>query len=325
MIRLIVVCLFLSSPATAKCNARFLNPITDVCWDCIFPITIGAIDIALGGSRPDTKNQGNPLCICPGIPPRLGLSIGIWEPARLVDVANETGCFVNMGFDIDFGLFSKGKTSVTATGAINGGSKWHAHYYYYPLLSFIGTAVDGLCLEDTAFDVAWMSEVDPLWMDAQLSLLLNPEAVLFANPIAQAACAADCVKASSGGLGLEELFWCDGCNGPLYPVTGDANQHVGGVQASAVVSGKVLSRMHRIGVARKTASSSAQCTNSQAPIIPKDQYRRQITRPVPKTSGRYACGPMGASAQLYDRFREFPYKGESFGYLYWRKRNCCAF
>jgi len=32
--------------AQAKCNARFLNPITEICWDCIFPISVGGISRA---------------------------------------------------------------------------------------------------------------------------------------------------------------------------------------------------------------------------------------------------------------------------------------
>ncbi len=311
--------------ANAKCNARFLNPITEVCWDCIFPISVGALSMNLGASRPDTNNPNFPLCVCPAFPiPRIGLSIGIWEPARLVDVSNETGCFSNLGFDVDFGLFSRGRTSVNASDGGDNGSKWHAHYYYYPLISMLGTTIDALCLETTAFDLAWMSELDPLWMDAELSTLLNPEALLFANPIAQGACAADCAVASSGNLPLDELFWCDGCSGPLYPVTGDANNHTGGVQATSVVSAKLLARMHRMLLAQRTASSTSLCTPQLAPIIPKSQYRRQITRPFPSTSGRYACAPIGASTQFYDRYKETPYVGESFGYLFWRKRNCCA-
>lgn len=311
--------------AAAKCNAKFLNPITEVCWDCIFPISVGALSINLGASRPDTDNQSFPICICPGFPlPRPGLAIGIWEPARLVDISNETGCFTNLGFDVDFGLFARGKTSVNARSGGDNGSKWHAHYYYYPLISMLGTAIDALCLENTAFDLAWMSEIDPLWMDAELSTLLNPEGILFANEIAQAACAADCAVASSGNLPLDELFWCDGCSGALYPVTGDANNHIGGVQASSVVSAKLLARMHRMLIAPKTASSSALCQIETAPILPKSQYRRQITRPFPSTSGRYACAPLGASTQFYDQNKEIPYVGESFGYLMWRKRNCCA-
>ena len=316
---------FSASVANAICNARFLNPITEVCWDCIFPISVGGLSMNLGTSRPDTRNPGFPLCVCPAFPiPRVGLAIGIWEPARLVDVSNETGCFSNLGFDVDFGLFSRGKTSAIASDGSDKGSKWHVHYYYYPLISMLGTTIDALCLETTAFDLAWMSELDPLWMDAELSLLLNPEALLFANPIAQGACAADCAVASSGNLPLDSLFWCDGCSGALYPVTGDANNHIGGVQATSVVSAKLLSRMHRMLLARNTSSPTALCSPQLAPIIPKSQYRRQITRPFPATSGRYACAPIGASTQFYDRYKEIPYIGESFGYLFWRKRNCCA-
>lgn len=321
-----LICMFffgVAPIADAKCNAKFLNPITEVCWDCIFPITIGSMKIV--GGRPDTKNPGFPICICAGLPPRIGIAIGLWEPARLTDVANETGCFVNMGFDLDMGLFSIGKSAVTANESGSQGSKWQAHYYYYPLISWLGTVVDGLCLENTAFDVAYMSEFDPLWQDPELNTLINPEAILFANPVAQAACSADCVAASSGKLGNDKLFWCNGCQGALYPMTGDSNQHYGGVQASETISAKLLARMHRFGLARQTGGSGrALCTPKVAPIIPKSMYRFQITRPKAKTSGRYACGPLGSSTQFVDSGRAYPFKGESFGWLTWRKRNCCA-
>jgi conjugal transfer pilus assembly protein TraU len=314
----------LAPVAEAKCNAKFLNPLTEVCWDCIFPISIGSMKLI--GGRPDTKNPGLPVCLCAGFPPRIGIAIGLWEPARLTDVANESGCFVNMGFDLNMGLFSIGKSSVTGNESGSQGSKWQAHYYYYPLISWLGTVIDGLCLENTAFDVAYMSEFDPLWQDPELNTLINPEAVLFANPVAQAACSADCVAASSGTLGNDKLFWCNGCQGALYPMTGDANEHYGGVQASESVSAKLLARMHRFGLARQTGGSGrALCTPKVAPIIPKSMYRFQVTRPKAKTSGRYACGPLGSSTQFVDSGREYPFKGESFGWLTWRKRNCCAF
>lgn len=196
--------------AQAKCNAKFLNPLTEICWDCIFPISVGGLSI--GGSRPDTDNQWFPLCLCwAGILSRIGLSIGLWEPARLVDVANEPGCFVNLGFDMDFDLLAAGTSTATAANGAETGNSYQAHYYYYPLISWLGTIVDGLCLETTAFDVAYISEVDPLWNDIELNNLSNPEAILFANPIAQSACAAECVKASSGQLSMDTLFWCNGC------------------------------------------------------------------------------------------------------------------
>ncbi|MES0864804.1 conjugal transfer pilus assembly protein TraU [Ruegeria sp. SCPT10] len=313
----------LATEAAAICNKRFLNPITEICWDCIFPISVGAISLG-GGGRPDTDNQSFPLCICPGIPPRLGLAIGLWEPARLVDVANEAGCFVNMGFDLDFGLLALERSSVTQQSGASTGSSWQAHCYFYPLISWLGVIVDGLCLQNAQFDVAYISEIDPLWQDAELNNLINPEAVLFANPIAQAACAADCVTASSGNLPMDSLFWCAACGGSIYPIQGDVAADVGGVMASQVVATKLVARMHHLFVARRTADSSALCNTESQPIINKSQYRMQITRPVPKTSGRYGCGPMGFSPQYVDRLREFPYRGESFGWLMWRKRNCCA-
>ena len=41
--------------------------------------------------------------------------------------------------------------------------------------------------------------------------------MLFANPIAVAACAADCVAATVG-FGIKEMFWCAGKE---YPVKGE--------------------------------------------------------------------------------------------------------
>ena len=81
-------------------------------------------------------------------------------------------------------------------------------------------------------DIAWTSELDPAWLDDELSFLLSPEAALFANLPAQAACAADCAAASAGLPLRIRLFWCAGCQGGMYPLTGNVAAHVGGVQAS---------------------------------------------------------------------------------------------
>ena len=312
-----------SDQAQAKCNAKFLNPITEICWDCIFPISIGGL--SLFTNRPDTPNQWFPLCLCwQGILPRIGLSLGLWEPARLVDVANEPGCFVNMGFDMDFGLFAAGTSTATENSGGETGSAWQAHYYYYPLISWLGTIVDGLCLETTLFDVAYMSELDPLWNNVELNNLLNPEAILFANPIAQAACAAECVKTTAGNLSMDLLFWCNGCQGALYPIAGEVNSSYGGVMSSQSVSARTLARMHRLLLARRTANKPTRCTPRLAPIINKSQYRFQLTRPRAVKRGRFAGAPIGFSTQLVDTLKELPFTGESFGWLIWRKRNCCA-
>ncbi|KAA1732316.1 conjugal transfer protein TraU, partial [Klebsiella pneumoniae] len=33
----------LSAAADPSCEGRFVNPITDVCWRCIFPLSLGSV------------------------------------------------------------------------------------------------------------------------------------------------------------------------------------------------------------------------------------------------------------------------------------------
>ena len=213
-----------------------------------------------------------------------------------------------------------------ATGSSGGdgakGSVWHAHYYMYPLLSWIGVLLDLGCLEGGGLDIAWTSELDPAWLDDELSFLLNPEAALFANLPAQAACAADCAAASAG-LPLDPMFWCAGCQGGMYPLTGNVAAHVGGVQASLLAAQRLVYRLHRAGIAWGTSGSAALCARYPMPVMRKSQYRWQMTEPVPATSPMTGCNPTGRSSVLWESLRELPVAGENFGYLLWRKRTCC--
>ena len=35
-----------SAPSAAQtCTGRFVNPISDVCWECLFPISIGPVTV----------------------------------------------------------------------------------------------------------------------------------------------------------------------------------------------------------------------------------------------------------------------------------------
>ena len=165
-----------------SCTGRFVNPIADVCWECLFPISIGPIRMGSVTGAPDTANPGSPICLCGSPIPRIGLSLGVWEPARLIDVTRVPWCFPNLGgLTIDPGLpVARGRTGSSGGDGAQG-SVWHAHYYVYPLLSWIGALLDLGCLEGGGLDIAWTSELDPAWLDDELSFLLNPEAALFAN------------------------------------------------------------------------------------------------------------------------------------------------
>ena len=233
----------------------------------------------------------------------------MWEPARLVDATRAPWCFPNLGgLTINPGLpAGRGRTGSSGGDGAKG-SVWHAHYYMYPLLSWIGVLLDLGCLEGGGLDIAWASELDPAWLDDELSFLLNPEAALFANLPAQAACAADCA-ASSVGLPLDPMFWCAGCQGGMYPLTGNVAAHVGGVQASLLASQRLLYRLHRAGLAWGTFGSGALCGRYPMPIMQKSQYRWQMTQPVPAVDPFTGCNPTGRSSVLWETLRELPVAG----------------
>lgn len=97
--------------ADPSCEGRFVNPITDVCWRCIFPLSLGSVQVGKG-DLPDTSNPGSPLQLCPAPPPlfvRPGLAIGYWEPMAMTDVSRSPGCMVNLGgFSINLGKTGMG-------------------------------------------------------------------------------------------------------------------------------------------------------------------------------------------------------------------------
>ena len=245
IIMFLVTVLSAQGASAQSCTGRFVNPVTDVCWECLFPISIGPIRIGSATGAPDTPNPGSPICYCGSPIPRIGLSLGVWEPARLIDASRAPWCFPNLGgLTIDGGLpAGRGRTGASGGDGAQG-STWHVHYYVYPLLSWIGALLDLGCLEGGGLDIAWVSELDPAWRDDELSFLLSPEAALFADLPVQAACAADCAAASAG-LPLDALYWCAGCQGAMYPLTGNVGAHVGGVQASLLAAQRLVFRLHR--------------------------------------------------------------------------------
>jgi conjugal transfer pilus assembly protein TraU len=197
-------------------------------------------------------------------------------------------------------------------------------HYVYPLLYWMEILTDFLCFEQASFDVAYMTEIDPLWNDDVLTTLINPEVALFNNPIAVAACAADCAAATAA-LPIDQMFWCSGCNGSMFPMNGNIAAHNSPVQSSRLAAERLLFKMHRQGLAWGTAGSKALCNKYVMPILKKSQYRIQMTNPTPTVSGKFACSTIGASTLPPDAGRAFPVGGEDFGYLLWRKRNCCMF
>ena len=316
-----------SAQAQDTCNGNFVNPVSDICWDCLFPLSVGAIPV-VRSNHPDTLNPGSPICFCPiSVPPfiRPGISIGFWEPVRLVDVAKDPWCFVNIGgmsispgFDIGY------KTTTFEDGSAHEG-QYFVHRYVYPLLYWLELLADFACVENASFDIAYVSELDPLWQDDELSMLINPEAAVFANPIAQAACAADCMAVTTTGQNMPGLFWCSGCHGSIYPFNGNLGTDTTRIQGAALAAERMTYKLHRQLIAWRTSGPQALCQKQIAPIWPREQYRYQLVNPVPHVSGPGTCPRAGTATIVYESGRTMPAVGEDVGFLIWRKRNCCAF
>lgn len=323
LLRILAMVIITLTTSHAKCHGKFVNPITDVCWSCLFPITIGGLQVSASGE--DTPNVSPPICMCPRPPlgqPFPGVPITFWEPVRLVDVTREPYCLVNMGgiHMMNQGVKGHGSVANGLTGRTRS-SFYQVHWYMYPLLYWMEILMDFMCIEVGSPDLTYMSEIDPFWDDDETAFILNPEAILFANPIAQASCAVDCV-ASSVGFPLDPMFWCGGCQGSLYPFVGTVSSHIGGVQASLLLVQRMIAKLHREGLLWGTAGPLGMCQKFPMPIIQKSQYKTQMTYPIPSTGSRQ-CHPLGRSEQLWAAGKEFPYQGEDFGYLIWRKRSCC--
>ncbi|PJD94562.1 MAG: conjugal transfer protein [Parachlamydia sp.] len=299
-------------------ESTLVNPFTDICWECLFPMTLSGVNVTPNAK--DFSHYDQRACICPGVPPRAGLPLTFWEPTKLVDVTRHAYKLIGLG-----GV-SVGSENIKNRGSLGNISEtmtsysfYHVHWYEYPVLDLLELFTDFLCVQKGDLDMAYMSEFDPTWNDDQLSNILQPEASLFANPLAQLACVADCIRSSSDHP-KDELFWCAGCEGSLYPLNGCVATHIGGIQASSLLVNRVIAKLHRLSLVRGFGKHDF-CEAKIMPIIKKSLYKTQLVFPIPQTSG--SCHPLGKSDVLWGSGKSFPYGGEDFVYLIWTKKQCC--
>jgi len=311
----------------------FSKLLTDICWDCMFPITIAGAQMNSGSStKPPGAAATTSTCSCPskGSPiPSVGFPFSMWAPARLVEVVRRPYCFPLFG-----GKVMSGKSAGTgAAGRMMGGPGpgatdydnsdsvfYHYHYFAFPLAIllnlFSGCAADGL----VGFDLMYLSELDPTWNDSQLAFFLSPETVLVANPVAQAACVGD-AAASNVGHPLDSMFWCAGSWGGLYPFTGTVTTNGDPVANSSLIVARALAALHRRGLAWKTMGSTAMCGAYIYPTIPKTQYKLEQLYPLAEANGNHW---IGESPFKWGEWRNVPGVGEDFVHMIWRWQDCCV-
>ena len=85
--------------AATVCQGKILNPVTDVCWSCVFPVKIGGKASLTTSVLPDPDTgAGGPFCTCgKGLNLRAGVTFSFWEPLRTAEIVRHAGCLPSMG------------------------------------------------------------------------------------------------------------------------------------------------------------------------------------------------------------------------------------
>jgi len=315
---LLLIGLMQFSDASATCRSGgFLNPVTDLCWQCIFPMSIAGIEVMPGpmdNNLPTAADSS--VCGCPAPPPiyyREGIPISFWEPARYVETVKDPYCFpsLGLGWSRSSGYLGGGSQE-TSNASVETSTFAQAHYFIYPVWSILGALVDSACVESSGFDVAYLTEVDPLWQDDVLSFILEPESILFANMTAQLACMVDSVT-TNAGFSMSPLFWCIGSGGSAYPLTGHVNDD-NELMANSTIAARMVYKLSR-------DAALYLCACVSTPIWVKHDYRIQIAKPVRD----YTCHPFGRTGLIWGSYKNPPYEGDNLVWQLFRRRACCAF
>ena len=300
---------------------------TDVCWSCILPVIIGGIAIWDIDRAPSDRADPYPpfVCFCDSKRPpgfEFGIPIGLWDPARLVEMTRLPFCSPILGglqLQLNKSRLLGGDTEANSDDT-DDKMFYNYHYFSFPLLIILELFFEVKCQNDgfVDIDLMYLSELDPTWDNDELSFYTAPETVLFANPFAQMACLAD---AAAGLLGktFMELFWCAGNWGVMYPLSGTTLHSASRPLNSSLQAARVLAALHRRGLAWKTMGDDALCGGYIFPTIPKTQYRLEMFFPVAETMDNHA---IGETPFRWGEWRNIP-AFEDNVYWVWRWIDCC--
>lgn len=326
---LAVAALLIASSAQAVvptvCNGKLFNPLTDTDWNNLFPITIAGV--RLGTSI----NPINPLmaamppvCVCPTVLgfPFIGIGVTYWQPLYVAETEHRPGCLSSLGgINVLPGysmLHSEQSTNNENMGKST--NRMQVHFYSYPVFGMLEMMKSVACKAPSGFSLSYVTEIDPLWQDDLWGAVFAPESALFANPIAQAACAFDMVAATLG-IPLDAMFWCAGAWGGTYPLTGNS-QHSGDPFAmNNQVLAKFMARQHRMGLQWQTIGPTAICSSHPNPVWVKSQYRFNQVGPISRRGRSVATGDSGKLYQ-FPPVTNIPTQEQTIN-LIWQGQQCC--
>lgn len=312
-----------------SCTGRFPNLVSDICYDCMFPITLGGAALSFGVASQDYDSGANagPICACAN-----SLSIGVptsfWAPELMVDTTNSPGCMPLLG-----GISISPPINSSETGgdkqtnkSISGKSKisfMHINQYLNPVMTTLGVIPDSPCLDHRGFDVPYVSWADPTWGSDEISMILTPYAIPFANIASIASEAPDAIAASIG-FPFATLFWTAGAWGPMYPTTGNVASPHSPELVSHLLMARLFAKLHAVGTQQSTAGLAAlqSCGALGVPqfIMDKRQYKTNRLFPFPDNM----CTPISRPLVLQEKGAAMTPFGKDYGYFIFQKVDCCA-
>jgi conjugal transfer pilus assembly protein TraU len=317
------------------CEGKFMNPITDICWSCMYPIRLfGSLNLGSGAAEDYDSGFDKAVCLC-NSPPRVGVPTSFWEPVYMTDITHTPWCFPNLGGiemnvginDGVLGMTNRNPSMARYAASSSTTFRW-VHGYTNPLMYVMDVLLDSSCLTKGSLSPAWPTEVDPAYTDWEISTTINPLAFAVANMTAVFAGTADSISALVD-FPRRELFWVAGAWGSIYPYTGWVKPHITGEATSRLLSVRLMAWQHEFkGMATHTGPESA-CSSAGnwQPVMDKRQYKFQRLAPFPQTKkiNGNCCDPIGRSTILVEAGTEAPASVfRDFGYMIFRKRDCCS-
>lgn len=297
----------------------------DICTDCLFPITIFGAPI--GGTSRNVP-QGNAkmsVCWCHHIMgiPIPGATYGMWLPERLIETVRKPYHSPSLGIDIissGLNMQRGGLAGGSGNGSIQNGF-YNVHVFVFPIGAVLSGIMDVACAGDTSggMTLALMSEIDPMWTEDSLSMVLTPEAAVFSSLPAQIGCIADSAAADAYQP-IEAMFWCMGSWGAAYPQDGNAGQSDGPRQ-SAYITAKATAMLQRTGLISATMGDAYVCHALPQPILMKQQYKLQQAWPNPELTSDHW---IGEDPNIWGAFRFKPVTGEDQINFEFQWINCCV-
>lgn len=307
----------------ATCHGEMFNPISDVDWNNLYPITIGGFQTNPKGNATPPHHYMPSVCVCPG-PfgiPSYGVGVTYWEPVYIAEIERSPGCMSSLGGK----KMLKGYDSLHSEQIMkfNGDgqtSRMQTHWYEYPVFKVVDIMQSMACKNTGGFALLGLTEIDPFWQSDEWAAVFTPDSALFANLAAQAGCSIDAIGAMAHRP-LPFLMWCAGTWGSVYPFSGNSPHTNSNFSSNNLVLAKYIARQSRLGLLWQTIGPSAQCFTHPTPIWDKSQYRYNQVAPVARRGSTVETGNPGL--MLSPPITNLPTR-ESTVNMIWRARQCCA-